>query len=66
MADIFGGSFNLYATGPHASITLSLLGRVSREQRGGAAETLYRIRVEHGNLTPSTQPRVALGPILTY
>jgi hypothetical protein len=29
--------------------TLSLLGRVSGEQRGGATEILSRIRVEHGN-----------------
>ena len=29
--------------------TLSLVGRVSGEQRGGAAEILSRIGAEHGN-----------------
>ena len=29
--------------------TIFLLGRVFREQRGGAAEILSRVRVDHGN-----------------
>ena len=42
--------------------TISLSGRVSREQRGGAAEILSRTGVHHGN-----QPYLCiLGGIRTY
>ena len=43
-----------------------LPGRVSGEQRGGAAEILSRNGVEQGERTQSTHPRVGLGPIFTY
>ena len=38
--------------------------RVSGEQQGGAAEILSWNRVEHGEHTQSTHPRVELGPSL--
>ena len=36
--------------------------RVSGENRGGAAEILSRVGVEHGERIQSTHPRVGLGP----
>jgi hypothetical protein len=46
--------------------TFSLLGHVFGEQRGGAAEILSPIGVDHGNKTSSTHPQLGLGPILIY
>jgi hypothetical protein len=40
----FGTTFSLFS-----GYTISFLGRVSGERRGGAAEILSQIRVEHGN-----------------
>jgi hypothetical protein len=40
----FGTTFPLFS-----SYTINFLGRVSGEQRGGAAEILSQIGVEHGN-----------------
>ena len=45
--------------------TISVIGRVFGEQRGGVAEIPSWIRVEHRNY-PSTHSRVGLGPIFTY
>jgi hypothetical protein len=42
----FGTTFLLFS-----GYTISFLGRVSGEQRGGAAEILSQIGVEHGNYT---------------
>ena len=55
------GSMSLLFSG----YTISLLGRVFGEQRGGAAE-IVSDRSRPWRLTPATHPRVGLGPILTY
>ena len=46
--------------------TISLSGRVSGEQRGGAAENSVLDRSGSYKLTSSTHGRVGLGPIFTY